>query len=157
MSSKLFAIDPMAASSYGLYNSVKGEEGTFLDFLLNYNSTDANDGDNSWLSDLVTNDSLSNIKSSDVLQELSKTGAINNFNSLSSLSTMDLLSQMNSDETNTVDLLSQFTSSSTNTSDYFDAQVDNYKQILINEMKSRGMDIPADYSGADIYSQLLDL
>jgi len=41
-----FMIDPMAASSYGLYNSLKGEEGSFVDFLLSYDSKAANDNDN---------------------------------------------------------------------------------------------------------------
>jgi len=74
MQTNLFMIDPMAASSYGLYNSLKGEEGSFVDFLLSYDSKAANDNDNSWLSDLVNKDTMSKITSPEVLQTLNLSG-----------------------------------------------------------------------------------
>lgn len=55
--SRLFELDPMAAISYGEYNSVKGEDGSFEDFLLHYDSAGANDSDNSWLTNLITENS----------------------------------------------------------------------------------------------------
>ncbi len=125
MQTNLFLVDPMAASSYGIYNSVKGEEGSFVDFLLSYDSKEANESDNSWLEKLVTEDNLSSITSPEALKSLNLGGA----------STMDVLSQKS----------------------YFDTQADGYKMILMNEMSKRGMDIPKEYEGTDIYSQLLDL
>ena len=56
MQTNLFLVDPMAASSYGLYNSIKGEKGSFVDFLLSYDSKAANESDNSWLDKLVNQD-----------------------------------------------------------------------------------------------------
>ena len=83
MQTNLFLVDPMAASSYGLYNSVKGEEGSFVDFLLSYDSKAANESDNSWLDKLVNQENLSEITSPEVLKSLN----------LSGTSTMDFLSQ----------------------------------------------------------------
>ncbi len=83
MQTNLFTIDPMAASSYGLYNSIKGEKGSFEDFLLSYDSKKANDSDNSWLDKLVTKENLSKITSPEVLKNLN----------LSGVSTMDFLSK----------------------------------------------------------------
>ncbi|WP_024955633.1 hypothetical protein [Sulfurospirillum arcachonense] len=83
MYNNFFAIDPMAATSYGMYNSVKGEEGSFVDFLLSYDSKAANENDNSWLNDLVNDETLSKIQSPEMLQALNLTG----------ISTMDFLSQ----------------------------------------------------------------
>jgi len=68
----LFQIDPMAASSYGLYNSFKEGEGSFIDFLLNYDSKGANEGDNSWMTKLVNKETLDNISSPQVAQALSQ-------------------------------------------------------------------------------------
>ena len=83
MQTNLFLVDPMAASSYGLYNSIKGEKGSFVDFLLSYDSKAANESDNSWLDKLVNQDNLSEITSPEVLKSLN----------LSGTSTMDFLSQ----------------------------------------------------------------
>ena len=83
MTNNLFMIDPMAASSYGLYNSIKGEDGSFLDFLLSYDSKAANESDNSWLDKLVNQKNLSEITSPEVLKNLN----------LSGINTMDFLSQ----------------------------------------------------------------
>ena len=139
MQTKLFTIDPMAATSYGMYNAVKGEEGTFLDFLLNYDSKKANESDNSWLEELVTSDNLSQINSIEVLQELN----------LSEVASSSVLNQFNLSGTSTMDYLS--------TKNYFDTQAEGYKQILINEMEKRGIEVPKEYEGADIYSSLLNL
>jgi hypothetical protein len=125
MQSDLFRLDPMAASSYGIYNSIKGEDGSFLDFLLNYDSKEANEEDNSWINKLLTKDNLNDITSSEVLKELN----------LSGFSTTDFLSRKS----------------------YFDTQVEGYKLILTQEMNKRGIPIPKEYEGADIYSSLLDL
>jgi len=125
MQTNLFSIDPMAASSYGLYNSVKGDKGSFVDFLLNYDSKKANESDNSWLNKLITQENIGNITS---------LGTLNNLN-LSETSTMDFLSQKS----------------------YFDTQAEGYKQIVINEMNKRNIEVPKEYEGVDIYSTLLDL
>lgn len=53
MDSRLFEIDPYAGASYALYTSVKGEDASFEDFLLHYDSTGASEGDNAWLSRLA--------------------------------------------------------------------------------------------------------
>lgn len=81
-------IDPMAASSYGLYNSVKGDKGSFEDFLLNYDSKKANEFDNSWLNKLVTKENLSKITSPEVIQSLNLSG-YNTFDFLSQKSYFD--------------------------------------------------------------------
>lgn len=125
MQTNLFSIDPMAASSYGLYNSVKGDKGSFVDFLLNYDSKKANESDNSWLNKLITQENVGKITSLETL---------NNLN-LSETSTMDYLSQKS----------------------YFDTQAEGYKQIVINEMNKRNIEVPKEYEGVDIYSSLLDL
>jgi len=83
MYTNIFTIDPMAASSYGIYNSLKGEEGSFVDFLLTYDSHEANEGGNDWLSKIVNEDSLKQINSPEVLKSLS----------ISGINTMDFLSQ----------------------------------------------------------------
>jgi 3-methyladenine DNA glycosylase Tag len=70
----LFQIDPMAASSYGLYNSFKEGEGSFIDFLLNYDSKGANEGDNSWMTKLVNQKTLQNISSPEIAQALIQNG-----------------------------------------------------------------------------------
>jgi hypothetical protein len=71
MTTELFALDPMAASSYGLYSALKKEEGSFLDFLLHYDSKGANEGNNEWLTDLISEDIFSKITDTDTLQALS--------------------------------------------------------------------------------------
>lgn len=83
MQTNLFLVDPMAASSYGLYNSIKGEKGTFVDFLLNYDSKKANESDNSWLEKLVSQENISKISSPEVLKSLN----------LGGMNTMDILAQ----------------------------------------------------------------
>ena len=83
MYTNLFMLDPMAASSYGLYNSIKGDKGSFEDFLLNYDSKKANDFDNSWLDKLVNKENLSKITSPEVLKDLN----------LTQIHTTDFLSQ----------------------------------------------------------------
>lgn len=86
MNTQLFMIDPMAASSYGLYNAMKKEEGSFVDFLLSYDSQGANEGDNSWLTKLITNDNM---------EIFANSGLLSTFESLH-VSTFDLFSQRDS-------------------------------------------------------------
>lgn len=148
MSSHLFAIDPMAASSYGLYNSVKKEEGSFVDFLLSYDSKAANDSDNSWLSDLVSADNIKNLSSPELMQALAETGFKNydifSQNNLSEATSPEILKSFSNNGLSTMDLLSQKSA--------FDTQAEGYKQILTTEMKKRGIEVPKNL-GADIYSQ----
>ncbi|MCD8543493.1 MAG: hypothetical protein LRY52_01125 [Sulfurospirillum cavolei] len=70
MDSRLFEIDPYAGASYALYTSVKGEDASFEDFLLHYDSTGASEGDNSWLTNMITQDTLGLISSSSVFEAL---------------------------------------------------------------------------------------
>ncbi|AFL67677.1 hypothetical protein [Sulfurospirillum barnesii] len=74
MDSRLFQIDPYAGIGYGMYNSIKGEEGSFEDFLLHYDSTKANEGDNSWLSNLIAKETLNAFSSPDVWQAMNTLG-----------------------------------------------------------------------------------
>ncbi|AHJ11728.1 hypothetical protein [Sulfurospirillum multivorans] len=74
MDNRLFEIDPYAGVSYGLYNSLKGEEGSFEDFLLHYDSTGASEGDSSWLTDLINQDTLSALSSTTVLEAMNTLG-----------------------------------------------------------------------------------
>ena len=83
MQTNLFLVDPMAAISYGLYNSIKGDKGSFVDFLLSYDSKKANESDNSWLDKLVSKENLSKITSPEVLKSLN----------LGGIGTVDFLSQ----------------------------------------------------------------
>jgi hypothetical protein len=83
MQTNLFLIDPMAASSYGIYNAVKGKKGTFVDFLLNYDSYEANKGKNDWLNKIVDKDTINKINSPEMLKIFTSSG----------LNTMDFLSQ----------------------------------------------------------------
>lgn len=82
----LFKFDPMAAISYGQYNSVKGKDGSFEDFLLHYNSYEANEGNSDWLTKMIGKDNLTSImKNGELLKSLSLT------NFMSSLSTSEFL------------------------------------------------------------------
>ena len=81
----LFQLDPMAASSYGLYQSLKENKGSFVDFLLSYDSKGANDGDNSWLTKMVNQNTLSKISSPEVYKALN----FANIDPLSFISTSD--------------------------------------------------------------------
>ncbi|WP_458701323.1 hypothetical protein ACKGJI_04215 [Sulfurospirillum sp. 1307] len=74
MYTNLFAIDPMAGISYGIYNSIKGEKGSFLDFLFHYDSYKANNNENDWLNDLMSEDVLSYVKNPKVLSSLNYVG-----------------------------------------------------------------------------------
>ncbi len=53
---QLFAIDPAAAVSYAQYNTVKEGKGSFEDFLLHYDSHEANEGGSNWLDRLIQNE-----------------------------------------------------------------------------------------------------
>lgn len=77
MDSRLFAIDPLAAVNYGLYNAIKKGEGSFEDFLVHYDSQSVNDGDNSWLTNLVSQDMLASITSPEVLEAMDTLGLDN--------------------------------------------------------------------------------
>ena len=82
MQSILFEIDPMAAVGYAMYNSVKKGEGSFEDFLLHYDSSKANEDNNDWLTKLISQDTLSQVVSSEMLEAMSEL----NINALDSLS-----------------------------------------------------------------------
>lgn len=68
MDSRLFEIDPYASVSYGLYNSFKGNKGSFEDFLLHYDSSGANKGKNEWLTKLVEKSTLEAVSSPEVFE-----------------------------------------------------------------------------------------
>ena len=74
MESRLFELDPYAGIGYGLYNSIKKEEGSFEDFLLHYDSIKANEGDNSWLTQLIAQDTLSTLSSPEVWEAMNTLG-----------------------------------------------------------------------------------
>jgi hypothetical protein len=74
MYTNLFAIDPMAGISYGIYNSIKGEKGSFLDFLFHYDSHKANNNENDWLKNLMSEDVLNHVKNPKVLSSLNYIG-----------------------------------------------------------------------------------
>lgn len=67
MDSRVFEVDPLAAINYGLYNAMKKGEGSFEDFLVHYDSHSVNEGDNSWLTNLMSEDTFASITSSEVL------------------------------------------------------------------------------------------
>lgn len=81
MDARLFTIDPYALSSYGMYNAAKDGEGDFVDFLLHYDSKGVSEGDNSWLTKMLGEDTLSQLSSPEITKALSS----------SNLNTMDLL------------------------------------------------------------------
>lgn len=83
----LFALDPMAAISYGQYNAVKKDEGSFEDFLLNYDSYEANEGNSQWLTDLITKEGGFSGLSSELLSSVD----LSSFDFTSSLSTSNFL------------------------------------------------------------------
>lgn len=68
MSTRLFEIDPYAGAQYAMYASIKKEEGSFLDFLLQYDSHSVNEGDSSWLTKLITHETASSLSSPEFLQ-----------------------------------------------------------------------------------------
>lgn len=105
MQSILFEVDPMAAVGYAMYNSVKKGEGSFEDFLLHYDSVKVNEGNDDWLTKLINEDSLSQITSPQMLDAMNKYGV------------------------NSLDILSK--------SNYFDTQVATYKLQLLQEMNKR--------------------
>jgi len=74
MDNRLFQIDPYAGISYGLYNSLKGEKGSFEDFLLHYDSTGANNEDSSWLTKLVKEDTTNALSSPEVWEAMNILG-----------------------------------------------------------------------------------
>lgn len=75
MNTQFFALDPMAGISYGLYNSAKKGKGSYEDFLLHYNSKEANDGNNNWLTKMIGQDTLTNLQTSNIfLSKLNQVG-----------------------------------------------------------------------------------
>jgi len=74
MDNRLFKIDPYAGVSYGLYSSLKGEDASFEDFLLHYDSTGASEGDNSWLNKLITENTANALSSPEVLEAMNTLG-----------------------------------------------------------------------------------
>lgn len=108
MDNRLFQIDPYAGISYGLYNSIKGEKGSFEDFLLHYDSSGANNEDNSWLTKLVKEDTNNALNSPQVWEAMNALG----------VSGLDLMSSVNS-------------------SDFFDTQVGALKLQLMQAFSQR--------------------
>ncbi|ATB68535.1 hypothetical protein FA592_09080 [Sulfurospirillum diekertiae] len=88
MDSRLFQIDPYAGISYGLYNSIKGDKGSFEDFLLHYDSTGANNEDSSWLTKLVKDDNNKALSSPAVWEAMNTLG-VNGLDLMSSVSSSD--------------------------------------------------------------------
>lgn len=74
MDTQLFKIDPLAGIGYGMYNAIKKGEGSFEDFLLHYDSHAVNEGDNSWLTKMVSQDIGSALSSPEVLEAMSTLG-----------------------------------------------------------------------------------
>lgn len=74
MDTQLFEIDPLAGIGYGTYNAIKKGEGSFEDFLLHYDSHAVNEGDNSWLTKMVSQDIGSALSSPEVLEAMSTLG-----------------------------------------------------------------------------------
>ncbi len=67
----LFKLDPMAGISYAQYNAVKKDEGSFEDFLLHYNSYEANEGKSDWLTNLISEEGgFSKLASSELFHTL---------------------------------------------------------------------------------------
>lgn len=108
MDNRLFQIDPYAGISYGLYNSLKGEKGSFEDFLLHYDSTGANNDDSSWLTKLIKEDTTNALSSPEVWEAMNTLGV------------------------NGVDLLGVGSSS-----DFFDTQVSGLKLQLMQAFSKR--------------------
>ena len=79
MDTQLFEIDPLAGIGYGMYNAIKKGEGSFEDFLLHYDSHAVNEGDNSWLTKMVSQDIGSVLSSPEVLEAMSTLGINLNF------------------------------------------------------------------------------
>jgi len=88
MDNRLFQVDPYAGISYGLYNSLKGEDASFEDFLLHYDSKGASEGDNAWLTHMLTQDNLT-VLSSPVIWEAMNTLGVNGLNFFSSMDFFD--------------------------------------------------------------------
>lgn len=108
MDNRLFQIDPYAGISYGLYNSLKGEKGSFEDFLLHYDSTGANNDDSSWLTKLIKEDTANALNSPEVWEAMNVLGI------------------------NGLDLMSGVTSS-----DFFDTQASALKMQLMEAFSKR--------------------
>ncbi len=67
----LFKLDPLAGISYAQYNEVKKGKGSFEDFLLHYDSYNANKGKNDWLTNLISSEGgFEKIASSELLNSL---------------------------------------------------------------------------------------
>ncbi|MDD3343467.1 MAG: hypothetical protein PHR87_07835 [Sulfurospirillaceae bacterium] len=116
MDSRLFEIDPLAAVNYGFYNTLKKGEGSFEDFLVHYDSHNVNEGDNSWLTKLVSEDMASKIASIEVLSTMDFLG-MNHLNFLTKSSFFDtqvasykleILQEMRKKEALPANILNQF-------------------------------------------------
>lgn len=88
MDNRLFQIDPYAGISYGLYNSIKGDKGSFEDFLLHYDSSGANNEDSSWLTKLVREDTNNALSSPQVWEAMNALG-VSGLDLMSSASSAD--------------------------------------------------------------------
>lgn len=74
MDSQLFQVDPYAGVSYGLYKAAKGDNASFEDFLLHYDSHAANEGDNSWLTRMVSEKTSNLLSSPEVWEAMNSVG-----------------------------------------------------------------------------------
>lgn len=70
MDARLMSMYPSIAVDYGLYRSLKKDSGDYVDFLLHYDAEGSQNGDQSWLTDLIGEDSQAMLSSPEVLQAL---------------------------------------------------------------------------------------
>ena len=70
MDARLLSMYPSIAVDYGLYRSIKKDSGDYVDFLLHYDAEGSQNGDQSWLTDLIGEDAQSMLSSPEILQAL---------------------------------------------------------------------------------------
>ena len=70
MDARLLSMYPSIAVDYGLYRSIKKDSGDYVDFLLHYDAEGSQNGDQSWLTDLIGEDAQSMLNSPEILQAL---------------------------------------------------------------------------------------
>ena len=70
MDARLLSMYPSIAVDYGLYRSIKKDSGDYVDFLLHYDAEGSQNGDQSWITDLIGEDAQSMLNSPEILQAL---------------------------------------------------------------------------------------
>ena len=70
MDARLLSMYQSIAVDYGLYRSIKKDSGDYVDFLLHYDAEGSQNGDQSWLTDLIGEDAQSMLSSPEILQAL---------------------------------------------------------------------------------------